>query len=61
MAEVRVIELLQESNENGAHIWVDIHVGEQVLTVRAEALQSGFRVYLRADDSIGQEVFVNSE
>ena len=62
MAEIHIIELLQESNDNKAHAWINIHVNEQILTVRVDAVHpNGFRVYLRADDSMGKEVFVHSD
>jgi hypothetical protein len=53
---VEIIELLTEANDNGPHAWVDIVSDDHRMTMRVDRDEDGFRVYLRANDSIGQEI-----
>lgn len=61
--EVRIIELLQDSHNQGPHAWVEIFDGEHSLTVRVDRTplgannekMDGFAVYLCADIDNNQQ------
>lgn len=59
MSEVRVIEMLSECSEQGPHVWIDIHMNDQILTVRIDPINfGGFKVFMKVDDSCGTDTIV---
>jgi hypothetical protein len=58
MTSVTLIELLQETHHTGPHVWVDIQMGDNHLTVRVDETEEGFKVYLRGNDNIGHDARV---
>lgn len=57
--EVRIIELLSGNLDHAPHAWVDVITQDgDVLTVRIDVRETGFRVYLRSNDDVGEDQFI---
>lgn len=55
MASVEIIELLSDNADREAHAWIDVHMGDNRLTVRIDPTDDGFRVYMSTNDNVGDE------